>query len=80
MDAPFHFFGDRTTIDRVPLERTHRAGAAGATAAGQAIGRTIEPSTWPPYDERLRRARRVVFNTALASSLGRGRIISPSIR
>ena len=22
MDAPFHFFGDRATIDRVPLERT----------------------------------------------------------
>lgn len=62
MDAPFHFFGDRATIDRVPLERTVGP-ALLIRLSWQECGGTIDRAHLAAYVERLRATRRVVFNT-----------------
>jgi arylformamidase len=63
MDAPFHFFQDRTTIDQVLLDRC--IGPALLLRLPFAVhGLSIEAEHLAPHEERLRATRRVVFNTA----------------
>jgi len=58
MDAPYHFFGERLAIDQVPLEN--------CLGSAQLI-RISEPEIGRehllPYQDRMRRARRVILNT-----------------
>lgn len=63
MDAPFHFFQDGTTIDRVPLDR----------CTGEALlvrlpypthGLAIDAQHVAPFEQQIRSTKRVVFNTA----------------
>ncbi len=62
MDAPFHFFQDRATIDQVLLDR-----CIGATLLVRlpfdVHGLSIEVQHLAPYESSLRRMRRVVLNT-----------------
>ncbi len=62
MDAPFHFFGDATTIDRVPLEITIGP-AVLVRLPWQQNGLTIDERHIAPYAERLRELKRIVINT-----------------
>jgi kynurenine formamidase len=62
MDAPFHFFGDRATIDRVPLERT-TGPALMVRLPWTTHGGVIDAAHLAPVAPRLRRFERVVFNT-----------------
>jgi arylformamidase len=63
MDAPFHFFGDRTTIDRVPLERTVGKSLLIRLPWEQLAGNLIDAEHLLPFENRLRAIPRVVFNT-----------------
>jgi kynurenine formamidase len=62
MDAPFHFFGDSVTIDRVPINR-----CIGPTALVrlpfETYGLSIEPEHLLPHLQRIGEAGRVVINT-----------------
>jgi arylformamidase len=62
MDAPFHFFGDRATIDRVPLERTIGPALLIRLPWEQSAG-LIDFEHLLPFQRRLRATPRVVFNT-----------------
>jgi arylformamidase len=62
MDAPFHFFGDRTTIDRVPLERTMGKALLIRLPWEQSDG-LIDAEHLLPFEMKLRAVPRVVFNT-----------------
>ncbi len=63
MDAPFHFFGDGLTIDRVLLEHT-MGPTVHLRLPWTTDGLTIEPRHLAAYESQLRSARRVVLNTA----------------
>lgn len=63
MDAPFHFFGDRTTIDRVPLERTMGKALLIRLPWEQLAGNLIDVEHLLPFEKQLRAIPRVVFNT-----------------
>jgi arylformamidase len=63
MDAPFHFFQDRATIDQVLLDRCIGP-ALLVRLPYDAHGLSIEPEHLTPYEARLRATRRVVLNTA----------------
>ena len=73
MDAPFHFFGDATTIDRVPLEITIGP-AVLARLPWQQNGLTIDERHIAPYAERLRATPRIVINTGWHHRFGHGRL------
>src|SRR5262245_2388490 len=62
MDAPFHFFGDGATIDRVPLERCIGP-AALVRLPYQEHGLVIDAPHLAPHAQRIRAAGRVIFNT-----------------
>jgi kynurenine formamidase len=62
MDAPFHFFGDGTTIDAVELDRCVGAAALVRLANG-ADDVPIEPSDLAPAEAAIRMAGRVIINT-----------------
>jgi arylformamidase len=62
MDAPFHFFADRPTIDQVPLDAC--VGPAVAISLSLREGRAIiERAALEHWADRLRRTRRLVLNT-----------------
>ncbi|MGD9720852.1 MAG: cyclase family protein [Pirellulales bacterium] len=63
MDAPFHFFGEGTTIDRVPLDRCVGP-AALVRLPYREFGLSIEAAHLAPHAERIRTAGRVIINTA----------------
>jgi kynurenine formamidase len=63
MDAPFHFFADGRTIDRVPAERTIGP-ALLVEVPWERVGHLIEPKHIEPHRSQLNAIRRVVFNTA----------------
>jgi kynurenine formamidase len=58
MDAPFHFFGERATIDRVSLE--HCVGPAVLARIERDV---IEPKHLEPFEGRARGCGRMVLNT-----------------
>lgn len=62
MDAPFHFFGDRATIDQIPLDRVVGR-ATLVRLPWDVAGPTIEAAHLTSYESRLKTTRRVVFNT-----------------
>jgi kynurenine formamidase len=62
MDAPFHFFGDGATIDRVPLDIT-MGPALLVRLPWQEVGLTIDATNIAPYADRLRSIPRIVLNT-----------------
>lgn len=62
MDAPFHFFQERPTIDRIPLERC-TGEALLVRLPYQQHGLSIDAGDLAPFKERLRSHSRVVFNT-----------------
>jgi arylformamidase len=62
MDAPFHFFQDGLTIDRVPLERCIGP-AILIRIPSDVHGPTIEREHLVPHTAQLRTVGRVVFNT-----------------
>lgn len=62
MDAPFHFFSERPTIDEVLLERCIGPAVLVQLPLG-VHGTSIEPRHLTEYEPQLRAARRVVLNT-----------------
>lgn len=62
MDAPFHFFGDGDTIDRVPLDA-----CTGSTLVlrlpGSIESGVITPEDLAPFAEEIHATRRVIFDT-----------------
>jgi kynurenine formamidase len=63
MDAPFHFFQDGATIDRVLLDRC-LGPAVLVRLPWNVEGLVIEPRHLARYESQLRATGRVVFNTA----------------
>jgi arylformamidase len=63
MDAPFHFFGDGRTIDRVPLERCIGP-ALVVRLPFEKHGLTIDRQHLAAYEPQLRQTRRVLLNTS----------------
>jgi kynurenine formamidase len=70
MDAPFHFFGDRATIDQIPLDRT-MGKALLVRLPWDVDGMTIEATHLAGYESRLRATRRAIFNTGWHHRWGR---------
>lgn len=62
MDAPFHFFGDGPTIDRIPLERCVGPAALVRIPADVHRGQ-IEPAHLAAAADAIRRTGRLVLNT-----------------
>jgi len=70
MDAPFHFFSDRRTIDQVPLERL--IGPAIRIDLRAAVrGGTIEREHLEPRRDDLRRYPRVILETGWEARWGK---------
>jgi kynurenine formamidase len=69
MDAPFHFFGDRTTIDRVALDVCLGDATLLRIPAEQHQG-LIEPKHLLPYEARLRDCTRVVLDLGWSHRFG----------
>jgi arylformamidase len=70
MDAPFHFFNDGKTIDRVPLDLCVGPAALVRHAAWTA-GASIERAHLEPQRALIERTRRVVLNTGWSRRFGR---------
>ena len=65
MDAPFHFYRNHPTIDRIPLDRCMgRALLIGLSDI--APNAEITPADLHPYQEQISEIRRVVLNTGWA--------------
>jgi kynurenine formamidase len=62
MDAPFHFFSDRRTIDQVPLDRLVGP-ALRIDLRAAVMGGTIGREHLEPREELLRRHQRVILET-----------------
>jgi arylformamidase len=62
MDAPFHFFQDRATIDRIPLDRCSGP-ALLVRLPHEQHGLVIDANHLARFEPRLRSTARVVFNT-----------------
>jgi kynurenine formamidase len=71
MDAPFHFFGEGQTIDRIPLER-----CVGPTALVRidpdVHGGQIEPVHLSAAESTIRRTGRIVLDTGWHQRWGQG--------
>ena len=65
LDAPFHFFGDATTVDRVPLEH-----CVGPAALVRVAGDVIEPGQLRPSEGLVRSALNVPPGKIIATSDG----------
>jgi kynurenine formamidase len=64
IDAPFHFFAQGETVDRVALERCFGpATLARLSHAGGARDGTIEPRHLEPFEARIRGTRRLLVET-----------------
>ena len=61
-DAPFHFFGNKATIDRVPLEQ-YVGWAVVVDVRGKTPGTAIEPRDIEPYLEQIAPGDVVLLNT-----------------
>jgi kynurenine formamidase len=66
LDAPFHFFGDAATIDRVDLGR-----CVGPAALVKVAHDPIGPEHLRPHERLVRSAGRVVLNTGWHHRWGR---------
>ena len=58
IDAPFHFLGNSLTIDQVPLDQCQ-----GKAFSIRVSDKTIERQHLFPWEDSLRKERRVIFNT-----------------
>jgi kynurenine formamidase len=58
LDAPFHFFGERETVDRVPLDH-----CVGTAVLARIEKEVIEPRHLQRYEGRARGCGRIVINT-----------------
>jgi len=69
MDAPFHFYRDAQTIDRIPLGRC-MGSALLIDLSDKAPNTEITPADLDPYQEQLRQIPKVVLNTGWAVNWG----------
>ena len=70
IDAPFHFFENGRTIDRVPLERLVGP-AVLADLRRASKGGVIEKSHLKGYYAKLKKTRKIVMNTGWSRAWGR---------
>ena len=66
MDAPYHFFDQGWTIDRVPLERTYGP-ATLIDLCDKGPGSQITPSDLQPWEAAVRRTRKAILRTGWAT-------------
>ena len=70
MDAPFHFYRNHPTIDRIPLDRC-MGEALLIDLSDMAPNAEITPAHLVPHQERIGEIRKVVLNTGWAMHWGK---------